>query len=123
MAMGQRIKNRREWLGISQTTLAEKVKISKQTLYKYETNIVANIPYNKIEEIAKILGVSPVYLMGWENYYSDEATELAHEMPKDKLLMDLYFYCQQLSDTGKKKLIDTASDLAKIYQKENSDTN
>lgn len=118
MTVGDRIKHRRELLEISQTDLAKKVKISKQTLYKYETNIITNIPSDKIEDIAKILGVSPIYLMGWDDYYSDEITELAHEMPKDKLLMDLYFYWQQLSDTGKKKLIDTASDLAKIYIKE-----
>ena len=40
MTVGDRIRKQREQLGISQTELAEKVKISKQTLYKYETNII-----------------------------------------------------------------------------------
>lgn len=67
MTIGDRIKYQRESLGISQTELANKVNISKQTLYKYETNIITNIPSNKIEEIGKVLNVSPAYLMGWEN--------------------------------------------------------
>lgn len=67
MTVGERIKKQRELLGISQTELAKKVNISKQTLYKYETNIIINIPSDKIEEIAKILYVSPSYLMGWDD--------------------------------------------------------
>lgn len=67
MTIGDRIKKQRTLLGISQTELAEKVNISKQRLYKYETNIVTNIPSNKIEEIAKALNVSPAYLMGWDD--------------------------------------------------------
>ncbi|MGN0466214.1 MAG: helix-turn-helix domain-containing protein [Lachnospiraceae bacterium] len=67
MTVGDRIRRKRELIGISQTAFAEMVNISKQTLYKYETNIITNIPSNKIEEIAKALNVSPAYLMGWED--------------------------------------------------------
>ena len=45
MTVGERIKKIRENLNISQTDLAKGVNISKQTLYKYETNVVTNIPY------------------------------------------------------------------------------
>lgn len=44
MTVGDRIRKQRELLGFSQTELAEKVNISKQTLYKYEKNIITNIP-------------------------------------------------------------------------------
>ena len=67
MTIGDRIKKQRELLGISQVELAEKIKVSKQTLYKYENDIVTNIPSDKIEDIAKFCGVSPSYLMGWED--------------------------------------------------------
>lgn len=67
MTKGQRIKARREELGIAQTDLAEKIKISKQTLYKYENDIVTNIPSDKVEELASALECTPAYLMGWEN--------------------------------------------------------
>lgn len=67
MTIGERIKSQRKSIGISQTELAKRVNISKQTLYKYETNIIVNIPSDKIEEIAKVLRVSPSYLMGWND--------------------------------------------------------
>ena len=49
-----------------QVELAEKVSISKQTLYKYENDIITNIPSDKIEAIASVLNVTPAYLMGWD---------------------------------------------------------
>lgn len=66
MTIGDRIKERREVVNISQTDLAEKAGISKQTLYKYENNIIVNIPSDKVEKIAAILDTTPAYLMGWE---------------------------------------------------------
>lgn len=65
MTVGERIKYKRELLGISQTELAKRVNISKQTLYKYENNIITNIPSDKIELIADELSVSAAYIMGW----------------------------------------------------------
>ena len=65
MTKGERISEMRDRRGIGQTELADKVGISKQTLYKYENNIVTNIPSDKIEAIADALNVSPAYIMGW----------------------------------------------------------
>lgn len=67
ITVGENIKKIRENLNMTQTDLAKQVNISKQTLYKYETNVITNIPFNVIEKIANILSVSPVALMGWEN--------------------------------------------------------
>ena len=69
--VGKRIKELREKLGISQTDLAIKIGESKQTLYKYENGIITNIPSDKIEIIAEILGCSPAYLMGWSDKVID----------------------------------------------------
>lgn len=74
MTIGDRIRKERELADISQTDLAEKIKISKQTLYKYEKNIITNIPSDKIEAIAKALNISESYLMGWSEEKGDEAT-------------------------------------------------
>lgn len=67
MTTGERIKEVRNQLGISQVDFADKINVSKQTLYKYENNMVVNIPFNKIEAIAQLANVSPAYLMGWTN--------------------------------------------------------
>lgn len=66
MTVGDRIRQSRERLGISQTDLAKKIHVSKQTLYKYEMNITTNIPSDKIESIAEELNVTPSFLMGWQ---------------------------------------------------------
>jgi repressor LexA len=89
VTIGDRIRNQRELMGITQTDLANKVKISKQTLHKYEKNIITNIPSDKIEEIAKILNVTPAYLMGWiDNLNNFEDNSLKSDFIVD-LLSDI----------------------------------
>ena len=64
--IGERIKNARTKIGLSQKELAEKINVSKQTMYKYECGVIKNIPYKNIEKIAEQCKVSPAYLTGWE---------------------------------------------------------
>ncbi len=65
--IGERIRLAREKIGMSQVDMADKIGVSKQNLYKYERGLVTNIPSDKIELIGKLTGVSPAYLMGWDN--------------------------------------------------------
>lgn len=66
MTKGQRIKSKRESLNISQTDLAKMIGVSKQTLYKYEQDIITNIPSDVIERLSEHLECTPAYLMGWD---------------------------------------------------------
>lgn len=66
MSKGERIKLLREKINISQTEMAEKIGVSKQTLYKYENDIITNVPSDKIEAIARITGSTPAFIMGWD---------------------------------------------------------
>lgn len=66
MRVGNRICELRTKKGMSQTELGAHCGASKQTIYKYETGVVTNIPLDKIELIAKALDVPPAALMGWE---------------------------------------------------------
>lgn len=72
MNKGERIKKRREQIGLTQVALADMIGESKQTIYKYETGIVTNIPSDKIELIAKALRVQPEWIMGWTDTESTE---------------------------------------------------
>lgn len=65
--VGDRIKFLREAKGLTQVELASKINSTKQSIYKYENNIITNIPSDKLEKIAECLGVSPGVLMGWDN--------------------------------------------------------
>lgn len=66
MTIGQRIKLSRKANRMTQEELAGKIGTTKQTIYKYENDVV-KIPLNKIEAIARVLQVSPAYLAGWES--------------------------------------------------------
>lgn len=74
MTVGDRIKARRESLGISQTELANVVGTTKQQMYKYENDVITNIPYDMMERIAVALSVTPQHLVGWDAL--ERATEL-----------------------------------------------
>lgn len=75
MTIGERIKELRNSLGYSQVDFADKIDVSKQTLYKYENNIITNIPSDKIEAIAHICKVSPAYIMGWVTEKEDNGID------------------------------------------------
>ena len=66
MLIGERIKQLREANSLTQEELAKRLETSKQTIYKYENQVITNIPSDKIELLAKIFNVSPIYLMGWD---------------------------------------------------------
>lgn len=66
MTKGEKIKDLRKTLGMSQVELAKRIGVSKQTLYKYENNIITNIPSDKIELLSNVLQTTPADIMGWE---------------------------------------------------------
>ena len=65
-SVGDTIKALREERNISQTDVANKIGVSKQTLFKYENGVVQNIPSKYIEKLANLFDVSPGYIMGWQ---------------------------------------------------------
>ena len=65
MTKGQRIRAKRVELNISQVELAKRIGVSKQTLYKYEQDIITNIPSDNVEKISSALHVSPAWIMGF----------------------------------------------------------
>ena len=63
---GDRIKEYRERKGLTQEELGKAIGTTKQTIFKYETGKITNIPYDKVEEIAAVLEVDPWDIIGWE---------------------------------------------------------
>jgi len=66
MSKGKIIKSLREKHEMTQDQLAEKLGTTKQTVFKYENDIITNIPSDKVELMAEIFSVSPAYIMGWD---------------------------------------------------------
>lgn len=64
MNVGERIKQRRLELGLSQDELAKKVGYkSRSSINKIELS--RDLPLRKVELMAKALDTTPAYLMGW----------------------------------------------------------
>ena len=74
VTVGDRIRQVRQERDVTQQELADYIGVSKQAVYKYENNIVTNIPTDKVDAIAKRLKVSPAYLMGWEEQPTSKST-------------------------------------------------
>ena len=65
MTKGQRIQVLRKSMGITQAEMAKALHTTKQTISKYENDIVTNIPSDKIEEMCRLLKTTPEYILGW----------------------------------------------------------
>lgn len=88
MGIGQRIRSAREHKRMTLDEVAKHCKTTRQTIYKYENEIVTNIPYDKIELLSECLDVTPSYLFGWEEQKtSPDKPELTEG---EKLLLELF---------------------------------
>lgn len=67
MNMGQKIYALRKEKGMTLEELGDKVGVGKSTVRKWENGMIANMKRDKILKISEVLGVSPGYLMGWED--------------------------------------------------------
>lgn len=65
--MGQRIKEKREAFGYSREELAEKLGVTRQTIYSWEKGSVKNIDRDYIGKMAKLFHVEPDWLMHMED--------------------------------------------------------
>ncbi len=113
--VGIKIKECREKLGLTQEQLAKLVGYkSKSSINKIEMGI-NDITQSKVVEFSNVLNTTPAYLMGWDDPFSESSAVLHAKMAKDAYFQRLYLYWERLSDSGKDKLVEYATDLSKIY--------
>lgn len=82
MTVGERIKRRREELGLSQSELAIKMGYSGKTSVSKAETYGDNITTDKIKKFADALQTTPSHLMGWDEsadeylIFTDETLQL-----------------------------------------------
>ena len=86
--MAQRIKALRQEKGLTLEQVADVVGVGKSTVRKWETGMIANMKRDKIADLAKALGTTPEYLMGWDEQKSSPSEPALTE--GEKLLLDLF---------------------------------
>lgn len=67
MTIGDRIKRRREELGITVEEVAKRLGKHRATIYRYESNEISTLPTDVLEPLAIVLETTPAALMGWED--------------------------------------------------------
>ena len=90
--MAQRIKALRQDKGLTLEQVADVVGVGKSTVRKWETGMIANMRRDKIADLAKALGTTPAYLMGWKE--DEPKKEVPPSEPSltegEKVLLDLF---------------------------------
>ena len=81
MSIGQNLKQRRLQLDMTLEDVAKLVGVSRQTLSRYETGVIGNIPSDQIEALAKALNTTPAALMGWEDLNPPTVTKDYYTFP------------------------------------------
>jgi repressor LexA len=87
--MATRIKELRQKRGMTLEQVAQVVGVGKSTVRKWETGMIANMKRDKIASLAKALGTTPAYLMGWKekNPFEDKPKDLSEG---EKALLELF---------------------------------
>lgn len=67
MEMGEIIKQLRLQKGITQEELGRVIGVQKSAIRKYESGMVENIKRSSIKKLADYFGVSPSFLLGYED--------------------------------------------------------
>lgn len=121
MDLGKKIKLLREQKGLTQTELAKHINSTKQTIFKYESGIITNIPMDKLITIAKVLGCSPSYLLGWENVNSGVNNGIIGNQNSNNVIYgtdaygeiesEILMLCKKMSVQQKNKLLTFAYSL------------
>lgn len=113
MTVGERIRDRRKQLGLSAEYIAEQLDCSPATIYRYENGYIEKMPIDSILPIAKILLVSPAYLMGWED--ESGVQNVADGLSSDESkLVDTY---RSVTEQGQHEMLAHADYIAERYRK------
>ena len=110
MTVGEKIRAQREQSGMTQTELGKACGVTKQTIFKYETGVVTNIPLDKLMLISDALNVSAAYLMGWEDD-PKPANNKKDAPAMSESVMQLVKVIEQLSPENQKTLAVVAKGL------------
>lgn len=108
MDVGARLKALRTKKDLTQEQVSKRMGIAKQTLFKYESGIITNIPSDKIEELAKIYDTTPAFIMGWN--------ENITPTKKEQRLAEKYLAFKNSPDPRDKAIADAVEKLLGLHE-------
>ena len=88
--MAQRIKELRKEKKLTLEQVADVVGVGKSTVRKWETGMIANMKRDKIALLAKALGTTPAYLMGWKEAEKEVSPSDPTLTEGEKMMLELF---------------------------------
>lgn len=76
-----KFKELRKAQGLTLEFIAEELGTSKQTIHRYENGVISNIPPEKVERLASLLGSTPAELMGWHDAEEEKDETYVKRIP------------------------------------------
>ena len=119
MNMGEKIKMLREQNNMTLEELGNKVGVGKSTVRKWENGMIANMKRDKIASLSNALGVSPAYLMGWDDNAVPDSSPVTLRPDESSLLSD-YNRLNPLGRDEASKRVKELTRISEYVKKENS---
>lgn len=121
MTMGERIRTLRIQHKMSMEELGSKVGVGKTAIFKYEKGEVENLPRSTIEKMAVLFGVSPSYLMCFDDWdknseqLSDEVILIERIQAKwgKEMICIMQNFCELNAD-GQFTLVNISESLCEL---------
>lgn len=114
--LARKISRLRSERGMTLEQVANQVGVGKSTVRKWETGMIANMGRDKIALLAKALGTTPAYLMGWKE---ESEQKFSPEEPKltegEKMLLELF---RQIPDDAQKMYLEVLRASLKSQSKD-----
>lgn len=67
MTKGEKLYNARIDRNFTRAEVSQATGISDKLLFKYEKDIITNIPLDNLEKLCSFYGIKPTYVVGWED--------------------------------------------------------
>ena len=106
--LGERVKQRREKLGWTQTELAERSGVQQAMISRYERGEVRQARSDHLEKLANTLGVSMDYLTGAADDLSFD------DLRRDSRAQAIFAGYQELSEDGREQLANFLQYIAEL---------
>lgn len=121
MTMGDRIRHLRKQHKMSMEELGCRLGVGKSAILKYEKGQVENLPRSTIEKMSIIFGVSPSYLMCFDEWdqnseaLSDEVKLIERIQAKwgKEVVCIIQSYCE-LNEAGQKTMLNISESLCEL---------
>jgi transcriptional regulator with XRE-family HTH domain len=115
--VGQKLRQRRWLIGMTQQTLAEKVGIKFQQIQKYETG-ANRVSASRLWDIAEVLEVPTSYffdgMVGAEERHLDDEKKAPADLLNDKEAMDLVRSYYAIPENQRRRLFELARVLSDV---------